>query len=300
MDSQHGSASERCNPLLNTHDLLRTRPSAGRLGNSLRQLATGLIATLVTCLSCPAQWFDDKESQGTGEFRLEYDLTLSEVQDFVDDGYRITDLEVEQASPLILTCSLVANTGTYAQSLHYLTGVSAGTIVSEANARNMRPIDVESYDVGGVQRWAAVLIDNSSTLTQWWFWINTTSAWLENNATTNTARMIDIEHYQTGGNWYHAGVLVKNTGSVARTWELQQAVSFSTILSRRSSGFRVYDIEFDGSTYDAIMVQGSAQFFGAGASRTWIADNFDTSFQRVSDVDPMPNSSGYLITGLYN
>src|SRR5215470_3217471 len=124
---------------------LRRSPSRG---SKLVAALAALVVALAACAGVP-----EPEELGTQEqpalaealnttptgWWWYYGVTPAQLSTIVTNtGGRIVSLQVEQASPLLFTVALVANTGSYAKTWWYYYGVTASqlsTNITNLNAR---------------------------------------------------------------------------------------------------------------------------------------------------------------------
>ena len=127
-------------------------------------LLTSLAATAALL---PAQ--DDRDRQTpTGTFWAP-GQSAAQVTALINDGWRLTDLEIESTSPWTFTVAAVPNSGAYAKAWWYTYGVTYTQLVNTINTNNARLIDVETYDDNGTTLYAAIMISNTGAdAKSWW------------------------------------------------------------------------------------------------------------------------------------
>ena len=112
---------------------------------------------------------DQDQTIPTGWWWL-YNVTAAQVNERINAGYRITDLEIADPDPLRFNAVFVHNSGEYAKGWWWYYGVDADYVSDRINDNNARLIDLELYEVGGVQRFAVVMISNTGADAAGWWW----------------------------------------------------------------------------------------------------------------------------------
>ncbi|MEM1452844.1 MAG: serine hydrolase [Planctomycetota bacterium] len=187
-------------------------------------------------------------------------VSLTAVQDRINLGYRLVDIEVEDDSPLRFSAAFVRNVGDYAKSWWWYYGQTANQVTARLAQHGARLIDVEPYETPNGIRYAIVLIQNAGTdfapahgwesgltSTQLQDWINDPVG----------RRIIDIQPYEDGGSRRYAFCWVENSGFNASGWWAYHNVSSSFISGRLSANnARLIDLEpHDGSSrFSCVMV----------------------------------------------
>ena len=80
--------------------------------SSRHQAASAALAVVTSATIATADLHHDQVDQTA--WRWYTNATLTTIEDALDDGYRIVDVEIESDSPLRFNASLVANSGDYA------------------------------------------------------------------------------------------------------------------------------------------------------------------------------------------
>ena len=198
---------------------------------------------------------DDRENMSPTAMRVESGLSYNSVVSRLNDGYRITDLEIITGSPTRYATTMVRNTGSYARGWWWFTNASPSTISTFLSNNNARLIDLEPRVSGNTVTYAAVMVSNTGSHAKgWWWYHGTTLAFLMNRASFHNARLVDVERYTVNGQVRYAGIMIRNTGADARGWQVLTNVTTSQISSSASQvGHRVYSIESIGNgRFDAI------------------------------------------------
>ncbi len=218
-------------------------------------------AVLCPVLSASAQ--DDRSNDTPTGWVWYYGQTSAQVNQLVNSGFRIVDIEVESTSPYSFAVAMVANSGAHAKGWWWLVGVDGSALSSFLSSNNARLIDLEVYDVGGQTRFTAVMISNTGADAKTWYWYyNVSSTFIGQAAASNNARLVDIERYTIGGNTYYAAAMIKNTGADAKAWYWWLGVDTAFLVNEiNTKNLRVYDLDrnSDGS-HNAILVGNNEAF----------------------------------------
>ncbi|MFO1032151.1 MAG: serine hydrolase [Planctomycetota bacterium] len=248
-------------------------------------LLTSLAATAALL---PAQ--DDRDRQTpTGTFWAP-GQSAAQVTALINDGWRLTDLEIESTSPWTFTVAAVPNSGAYAKAWWYTYGVTYTQLVNTINTNNARLIDVETYDDNGTTRYAAIMISNTGADAKGWAWYtNQTSAQVTTNVNNNNGRLTSLDRYTTAAGDRFTTVMISNTGSDARSWSYYYGISAATLASTvNSTGFRIYGIERNGTdSYDVILMQntGFGWWWAHDLTSSALTEMLQQNIGRIIDVE---------------
>lgn len=228
-----------------------------------------------------------------------YGVTPAQLSSIVSTtGGRIVSLQVEQASPLLFTVALVANTGSYAKSWWYYYGVTASQLSANITSLNARIASLDAYDIGGTTYFAAVLISNTGADARgWWWYYGVTSSQVASLLTQNNARLVDFRSYVTGGVTRYAVVMIPNTGADAMAWWYYYGVTGSQISSllQQNQAFliSIQPADAAGSTFNVVMQQspGIAWWWYYGLSAADLGDRLSQNGARLIDV------KSYVVNG---
>ena len=139
----------------------------------------------------------------------------------MNQGYRITDLQVESVNPLRFTVLLVQNSGVYGKAWWWYSSVAGSEINGLLNTNNARLIDIDAYNDGaGNTRFAVVMIRNTDAdAAAWAFQLNGSGNAIPDYLNANAGlRLVDVDRYAIGGTTYQSGVFIGNTDRHARSW----------------------------------------------------------------------------------
>lgn len=185
--------------------------------------------------------------------------TLSNLSAKVNQGYRITDLEIDSVSPFRISATLVRNTGVHAKSWWYYYGVSINFISQKLNEHQARVLDLETYVENGVRKYAVVMVKNTGAdAKSWWWYVNLDSiAAVSDKLNQHQGRLIDLDTFVSNGKRYYNVVMIKNTGADASAWWWYVNVSPDFISQKLNEhGARLIDIEPHGNgTFSVVMVK---------------------------------------------
>lgn len=132
---------------------------------------------------------------------------------------RIVDLDVNSASPLRLSATLVSNSGPHQSGWWWYHGQTADQLKQKLRDNKARLIDLDIYRVNGKLRFAAVMVPNTGDkATGWWWYYGQTAEQLNQKLQENKARLVDIERYSDGNKTRFAAIMVRNTGAKASQW----------------------------------------------------------------------------------
>src|SRR5205807_1757110 len=93
-------------------------------------------------------------------------------------------------------------------------GIDGNQLDSLLRANNARLINLQSYEVNGATKFAAVMVANTGLDNKaWWYYTNASSDVLLRKVGDNNARIVDIQPLDNGN--FNA-VMVRNTGIDAK------------------------------------------------------------------------------------
>jgi len=221
-----------------------------------------------------------------------YGATPAQLSSLVSStGGRIVSLQVEQASPLLFTVALVANTGSYAKSWWYYYGVTASQLSANISSNNARLVSLDAYDVNGTTLFAAVMISNTGADAKgWWWYYGVTTSQIGTLLSQNNARLVDFRSYVTGGVTRYAVVMIPNTGADAMAWWWYFGVTGSQVgsLLQQNNAFliSIQPADSTGSTFNVVMQQnpGIYWWWYYGLSATDLGDRLSQNGARLLDV----------------
>ncbi|MFN8823675.1 MAG: serine hydrolase [Planctomycetota bacterium] len=236
----------------------------------------------------PAQ--DDRDRQTPTATFWSPGMTAAEVTTLINDGWRLTDIEIETTSPWSFTVAAVPNSGAYAKAWWYVYGVTQAQLSSSLTTNNARLIDVETYDDGGTIRYAAIMISNTGADAKaWWWYTNQTTAQVVTNVNNNNGRLVCLDRYTTGGNDRFTTVMISNTGADARSWGYLFGASAAAIASNLSSnGGRVYGLDRVGTdSYDTIVIDNPSLgwWYYFNQTSAQVTELLQQNIGRIADIE---------------
>ena len=186
--------------------------------------------------------------------------TVQTIQNRISQGYRVVDIEVENASPLRMSASLVRNTGDYAKGWWWYYDATSAQVTSLLNQNGARAIDIEPYDTANGIRYAVVMIQNTgsdfATSHGWQFGFTFTNL-VDWRAANPNRRIIDVQPYLIGGSRRYAFCWVANTGQTQSASWIYLNTTNDFIRDRLADNqARLIDLEphDDTGRFSAIMV----------------------------------------------
>ncbi len=236
----------------------------------------------------PAQ--DDRDRQTPTATFWSPGMTAAEITTLINDGWRLTDIEIETTSPWSFTVAAVPNSGAYAKAWWYVYGVTQAQLSSTLTTNNARLVDVETYDDGGTIRYAAIMISNTGADAKaWWWYTNQTSTQVDTNVNNNNGRLICLDRYTTGGNDRFTTVMISNTGADARSWGYFFSASSATIATNLSTnGGRVYGLErVAANSYDTIVIDNPSLgwWYYFDQTSAQVTELLQQNIGRVADIE---------------
>lgn len=277
---------------------------------SLRGMFLGITLAGSLFAGTAAAQSDQDQTVPTGWWWL-YNVTAAQVNERINAGFRITDLEIANPDPLRFNAVFVYNSGAYAKGWWWYFGVDENYVTARINDNNARLIDLEVYDVGGVQRLAVVMISNISNTgadaAGWWWLVGRSATQIVDFVTANPARIIDLDTYLIGATRYYSAVMIHNSGQNAQGWWFYFNVTPAFITDRiNANNARLVDLEPHtvGSTYDCVMVasEGEHWWWYYGVTDTQVGDAINQNGARLIDLErySTPGGTRFAVVMLNN
>ena len=110
------------------------------------RVVTGtLLALMLSSGSSPAlaQQLEDRERSAPAAYAWHLDLSVASVGDIVNQGYRIIDIEVAAAQPLLVNAAFTRNSGEYGKAWWWYAGATDAQIAAALQSNNARLVDIE-------------------------------------------------------------------------------------------------------------------------------------------------------------
>jgi hypothetical protein len=139
----------------------------------------------------------------------------------ISGGYRITDLEVDSASPLTFSARLVHNSGAYAApgGWWWYYGKTLAQVNSLLSTNQARLVDIEGYTTSAGTRYAVAMVRNTGTAARTWYYrVGTNATTMYNELVNKGFRPQQIGSYRVGSTKIYTLIALRNTGADARTW----------------------------------------------------------------------------------
>ncbi|MEL6716947.1 MAG: hypothetical protein AAFP86_24435, partial [Planctomycetota bacterium] len=125
--------------------------------NTVRPLLWALTFLLAVLAGADAYAQAQTDMTTPTAWRWRGNVPVSTLEDDLDDGYRIVDIEVESTSPFRVSATLVLNSGAYQKSWWWYYGQTATQVSLLYAANGARLIDVEPYETAAGLRYAVVM-----------------------------------------------------------------------------------------------------------------------------------------------
>ncbi|MGE3107433.1 MAG: serine hydrolase [Phycisphaerales bacterium] len=261
----------------------------------LALLAAAGLAALAP-VAAAQQLDDDERSTPTGWYWY-YGVTAQALTDLVDQGNRITDLEIDSASPLRFNACLVRNTGEYAKTWWWYYGITAAQLTTYLNDNNARLIDQQPYDDGnGNTRFAVVMIRNTGDdAAGWGRHYNTSLTTIGDYVANNNVRIIDFDRYDIAGSTYYSAIYINNTGDHARSWWWYYNITpaqIATFINQNNAMLTEIE-ESAGGTYNVLMQRvpgGNPHWWWYyGVTADYLSDRINQNGARLIDLKRQSN-----------
>jgi hypothetical protein len=205
---------------------------------------------------------------------------------------RLVSIQVEQASPLLLTVAMVSNTGTYAKGWYWFYGLTPDQLSAQINTLNARIIALDVYVSGGQTLTASILLPNTGADGKaWWWYYNVTTDQIGTLLQQNNARLIDFRSYNNGTSTVYAVVMISNTGADASGWWYYFGVSgaqVGTFLSQNNAYLiSIQPADANGGTFNVIMLPTPPTlewWWYFGVDQPTLSDRLSQNGARLLDV----------------
>jgi hypothetical protein len=165
---------------------------------------------------------------------------------------------------------LIPNTGADAKNWWYYHNQSTAQVTALWQANNARLVQVNSYVKGGATLYDVVMISNTGSDTQgWWWYVNATVSDLIANVSANNARLVDLDIDPATGN-YNAIMTSCDGGCPAWWWYVGVRTSdlLATVLANNA---RIIDANSTAGCGDrcwsVVLIANNAPVLGSAASR---------------------------------
>lgn len=233
----------------------------------------------------------ERSATNPTQFWWLHGVSVAQIRDKINEGYRIIDLEVEQTSPYRLSTAMVKNEGVYEKTWWWYYGLTSQAVKDKLSQHEARIIDLQVYRVDGQKRYAIVLVKNTgSEAKEWWYYSDLSFDEIMARAKNNEARIIDIDSYVVGRNRLFSAVMIRNTGTDRKAWWVYSNKSPEFIRSKlNENNARLIDIEWRGNNSYIVVMEPSENrgwwwYHGVSASR--INELWRQHGARIFDIEP--------------
>ncbi len=132
-------------------------------------------------------WYDNLDVAALKSKLSQHKARIAHLETYVING------------KLRFTVVLTPNTGVNAKAWWWYHGATPGFISNKLQQNKARIVDIEPYKVGGVTRYAVVMIRNAGKdARSWWWYTNAPASFVKQKLKDNKARLIDIERQPFG------------------------------------------------------------------------------------------------------
>lgn len=225
----------------------------------MKPLVSLAFLACLMCLAGPAGAdLQDDEVTPTGWWWFT-NVGEAELEEQINNGMRMIDIEIDSHSPLRYTAAFVKNSGPYASGWWWYADKSAQQISNLMVQHNARLIDLEPYNIAGSIRYACLMVPNtgSEAAVDHDFEVGLTSAQLDAwfDYYSSSRRIVDIQPYTLNGETRFAFVWVKNSGAFASPYTVWINASRQEVLDKLDeTNSRLSDIEKHAGLYSCVMV----------------------------------------------
>jgi len=273
----------------------RRIPAPANLIRALLSLALALSLAAVLGSTQPAAAVvavpdPDRNSQAVTPWGWHYNVSPATANGFINQGYRIVDLEVRNASPRF-DVSYVRNQGPYARAWWWYYGQTPSQVVAKLQANHARLIDIEPYQTASGTRYAVVMVRNTGSAAKAWGWhynvpLSTITSYTKNHG----MRVIDVDRHASGTRF--SAIYVKNTGVDAKAWWHYYNVTFASVKSLLSQHkARPINLErLPNGRYDVVMQRRAGEYWWwlVGATTQQLSDAANQFGARIFQVKSYP------------
>ncbi|MBC7772153.1 MAG: serine hydrolase, partial [Pyrinomonadaceae bacterium] len=194
-----------------------------------------------------------------------YGLTEQQVSDFLSaNNARLTDLAPydDGNGNTRFACIMIRNTGEDASGFWWYYNATGAQLDTRIDDNNARLIDVDSYTIGGVTRYSAVMIPNSgANARSWWWYRNIPGADIADLVSDNQARITEISPNNTASGTYNV-VMQRDPAGTTPHWWWYYGVDADFVSSATAqNGARLIDMDRwstpNGSRFAVAMINNS-------------------------------------------
>ena len=189
-----------------------------------------------------------------------YGITADDLSARVRDNQaRIIDLDAyDIGGQARFAVAMVSNIGPEARTWWWYYNVTPDFIDARLQENGARPIDIDTYLIGGKRYYSVVMIANQGVDAEaWWLYYDVSPGFITTTLQQNNARLIDIEPHGAG-----TFTVIMVERSQGQHWWWYYGVNANQLLDLAlQNGARIFDVKFyvtDGqSRFVAIMLNNS-------------------------------------------
>ncbi len=216
-----------------------------------RWMLTALVLSLALAISAEARDSGHSQTRPAVEWRWFHNMSVSDVNAQISQGFRPIDLEVERTTPFRFSGAFVANQGAYQRTFWWYHG-TLDFIQDKEVQNNARYIDLERYQAGNQTRYLAIMVRRQ---VDWLYYLQASLQSILDTAASQNARVIDVEPHSAGRGSGFDAVMTSNTGPNNRRWWLYSGLTDAEVNDKtQQHQARLIDIEVGGNdTFSAVM-----------------------------------------------
>ncbi len=258
-------------------------------------LLPSLVAVSISASTLSAQY--ERESTQPVAQIWQANVSATTIANNINDGYRITDIEIYDPVGPRFSVTMVRNTAGYNVTGWWWYYDLTTTDVRDRLTQNQaRPIDIESYlDASGTRRYAVVMVSNTGAAAKnWYLFLGAQTSTISGYLSTYGYRLVDIDGHEAGTTRVYSAIAIQNSGSDARAWWWYLGVSASQVSSLLAqNGARLVDLDPVGNgTYDLIMNRTAGVWgYYLGQSTSQVNQLVNQWGRRVVDIERVTSTT---------
>ncbi len=172
-----------------------------------------------------------------------YGMTASQLSTQVANlNARIADINAYEVNgQTYFAAVLISNTGADAKGWWWYYGLTSSQVATYVQQNNARLVDLNAYVIGGVTRYAAVMIPNTGADAKaWWYYYGVTGSQISSYLAQNNAFLINIEPANSSGTTFN--VIMEQSPGIHWWWYYGQSSSQLNALAAQN-GARLLDVK---------------------------------------------------------
>ena len=170
------------------------------------------------CVGCTYRTGPVGGNPVTSEWLHLSNLTLEEVITRLPDGWRLSEIDVVNESPLRLSVIMVPNLGENETAWWWYVGLNARELTDLINTHQARLLDIDAYVVDGALRFAVIMVENTGLGGRAWWYGYGTIEMISSLASENNARIVELDDYVMNGQQLYAAIMLDNSSANQRAW----------------------------------------------------------------------------------